>query len=145
MATIKYIGAMPEGIEISAPISGYQEFLAELEKQEREEIRKVFSGEKSIILKAGVEAPAVELIPVPLSAPIVKASETGESWKQFCERFGILYGNGGQATFKFSAATTISREFFDAYGAQATINAIRRDCFRSLMEAMLKIEGKSIN
>lgn len=145
MATIKHIGAMTEGIEISAPISGYQDFLAELKKQELEEIRKVFSGEKSIILKAGVEAPAVELIPVPLSAPIVKASETGENWEQFCERFGVLYGNGGQATFKFSASTTISREFFDAYGAQATINAIRRDCFRSLMEAMLKIEGQSIN
>lgn len=145
MATLKYIGELSEGIEISAPMSGYQEFLAELKKQELEEIRKVFAGEKSIILKAGAEAPAVELIPVPLSAPIVKASETGENWEQFCERFGALYGHCGLATFKFSASTVIRREFFDAYGPQATINAIRRDCFKTLMDAMLKIEGKSID
>lgn len=73
-----------------------------------------------------------------------KASETGESWEQFCERFGILYAYGPKATVKFSVSTVISREFFDAYGPQATINAIRRDCFRS-MDAMLKIEGKSID
>lgn len=144
MAEFKHIGPMPEGIEISAPISGCQEFLAEMEKLDREDISKVFAGEKSLTLNAG-DGRMVELIPVPLSAPIIKASERGENWEQFCERFGILYGHGGQATFKFSASTVISREFFDAYGPQATINAIRRDYFKTLMEAMLKIEGKSID
>lgn len=145
MGTVKYIGELSEGIEISAPMSGYQEFLAELKKQEREEIQKVFAGEKSIIWKAGAEVPAVELIPVPLSAPIIKDSETGENWEQFCKRLGAIHSTVGQATFQFKAATVIGREFFDAYGPQATINVIRRNCFESLMKAMLKIEGKSID
>ena len=99
----------------------------------------------SIRLAVSSYSPFVTVTAPALSAPIVKASETGENWEQFCERFGVLYGNGGQETFKFSVSTVISREFFDTYGPQATINVIRRDCFSALMYAILKIEGKSIN
>ena len=143
MATIKFEHALLGGsIEISGPISGYQELLAELKKQDREEIRKVFAGEKSITLKAGAEAPAVELIPIPLSAPIEKPSATGETWEQFCKRFGGHCGHGGQETFRFRGEAAIERDFFESYGPKATITLVRRQIFAALVDAMKEVEGQ---
>ena len=143
MATIYFEKALPGGsIEISAPISGYSAFLAELEKQEQEEIRKVFAGEKSIILKGGVEAPAVELIPIPLTAPIEKPSEAGETWEQFCKRFGGHCGHGEQETFRFRGEVVIERDFYESYGPKATITLVRRKIFAALVDAMKEVEGQ---
>lgn len=143
MATIEFEHEFSGGsIEISAPISGYSAFLAELEKQEQEEIRKVFAGEKSIILKGGAEAPAVELIPIPLSAPIERQRPNGEAWKKFCERLGVYRGREGSETFSFRAEVVIKRDFFESYGPKATINLVRRQIFAALVGAMKEVEGQ---
>lgn len=140
MATIDFEKVIPGGsIEISAPISGYSAFVAELEKQEQDSIREVFAGRKSIVLKGGVEAPAVELIPLPLSAQIEKPSETGETWEQFCKRFG-RYGRGEEEIFKLSGIAVIERDFFDTYGPKATLNLIRRQIFEAMVDAMRRAE-----
>lgn len=142
MATIEFEHEFSGGsIEISAPISGYSAFIAELQKQEQDEISKVFAGEKSIVLKGGIEAPAVELIPIPLSAPIEKPSATGETWEQFCKRFGGHCGHGEKETFRFRGEVAIERDFFESYGQKATINLIRRQIFAALVGAMKEVEG----